>query len=159
MGMLNLQKGRLRQDLIHVCKHLLGRSREDGPKLFSLVPSERTRSNGPQTEIQEIPTQHQKKKKSKQIPHTFLLYRWSNTGLVLPREVMPSPALELEHPTGHIPEQPALADPALSRGSVRTISRDACQPQPFCGSVKRQKEGRDWLAPIIYNIGLALIQK
>lgn len=105
MKLFSLEKRRLTLIFIPFWyKYLKGGSKEDGARLFSVFPSERTRHHGGRLK-------HRKFCLSKKILFFYCegdQTLWLN--LILQRDCAVSITGDTQDPTGHSPRQPALAD-------------------------------------------------
>ncbi|KAJ7407308.1 hypothetical protein BTVI_63555 [Pitangus sulphuratus] len=100
--------GLFRWELINAYKYLTGGYQENGARLFSVVPSDRMRSNGHELKIKKE-----------------FLYIEGGSAREQAAQGCHGVSLsgDIKNPPGYIPVSPALGDPALAGGLDNLISR------------------------------------
>lgn len=132
---------RLGGNLTSVSKYLKGQCKEKEARLFSVVPSARTRGHGHTLKHSRFLWTS---------GYTFLLRGWASTWHRLPKEVMESPSLEIFN--SHLD---MVLGNCLSRGGMdQMTSRDLFQTEPCCDSAQLPATRTEALA--LFHIGSRL---
>ncbi|KAK4830304.1 hypothetical protein QYF61_009809 [Mycteria americana] len=111
-------------------KYLKGECKEDGARLFSVVPSGRTRGSGHKLKQRRFPLNIRKH---------FFTVRVTEHWHRLPRDFV-SILGDTQKPSGHGPGQQALGGPSVAGVLDQMNLRGLFQPQPFCVKTENKEE-------------------